>query len=250
MQVDLLAVGAHPDDIEIGLGATVALHTSQGHRVGLCDLTRGELASNGTIEVRAGEAEQARQVLGAAWRENLGWPDGGITGSPDQVRAAAEVIRRCRPRTVAVPYWRDRHPDHTAAGRVMSKAVFYAGLRRFRAAGDPWRPEWVCYYFINDARTPSFVVDVSASYAVKRRALACHRSQFSPEGAAAVSTRLTSVRFLQLIESRDAQFGALAGVAYAEGIVVREPLLRPHIFRTLSAFPAAPAMPGPGAGEP
>ena len=108
--------------------------------------------------------------------------------------------------------------------------MFSAGLRRFPAEGDAWKPESVCYYFINDSASPSFVVDVSDHYETKRRALACHVSQFQPTQPGAVATRLTSARFRQLIESRDAQFGALAGVAFAEGIVVRQPPLRPHLL--------------------
>jgi LmbE family N-acetylglucosaminyl deacetylase len=127
----------------------------------------------------------------------------------------------------------DRHPDHVAASQLLTEGVFNAGLRRYDAAGDAWKPEWMCYYFINDAAPPSFVVDVSDVYGAKREALACHATQFRPAGTAAVSTRLTSPRFAQLVESRDAQFGALAGVAFAEGVVVREPVVRPHLFRSL-----------------
>src|SRR5215210_4156338 len=112
--VDLLAVGPHPDDIEIGIGGIVAKHASLGHRVGLCDLTAGEMGSNGTVEQRLAEAESARAVLGAAWRVNLRWPDRAI-GGPEQIRSAVALIRRARPRTVAIPYWSDRHPDHVAA---------------------------------------------------------------------------------------------------------------------------------------
>ena len=213
METDLLAFGPHPDDLEIGLGATLAKHAALGHRVGLCDLTRGEMGSNGSPEDRMAEAEEARVVLGAAWRENLGWPDRAIDGHADQLRAAAALIRRARPRAVAIPYWDDRHPDHAAASRVLTEAVFNARLRRYQADGDPWHPEWVCYYFINDAGPASFVVDVSDHYDTKRRALACYRSQFESRAAGAVETRLTSPRFMQLVESRDAQFGALAGVA-------------------------------------
>jgi bacillithiol biosynthesis deacetylase BshB1 len=224
--VDLLVFGPHPDDIEIGLGGTVAKHTAAGHRVGLCDLTRGELSSNGTVEERAGEAEAAARVLGAAWRENLGWPDGGIATAPELIRSAVEMIRRVRPRTVAIPYWDDRHPDHVASSQVLRVAAFRSGLRRFETGHEPWRPEWVCYYFINDGATPSFVVDVSEHYAKKRDALACYRSQFAPAEQDAAATRLTAPTFRQLIESRDAQFGALAGVAFAEGVVVREAVQR------------------------
>jgi len=229
--VDLLVIGPHPDDIEIGLGGTVARHVATGFRVGLCDLTAGEMGSNGTVEERLAEAEAARVVLGAAWRVNLRWPDRAFGRDPEQVREAARLVRDARPRTVAIPYWSDRHPDHVAASAVLTEAVFSAGLRRYSAGTDAWKPDWVCYYFINDSVPPSFVIDVSDHYQTKRDALACHQSQFRPASGESVATRLTSPRFQQLIESRDAQFGALAGVAFAEGLVVRDPLVRPDLFK-------------------
>jgi N-acetylglucosamine malate deacetylase 1 len=234
MPTDLIVFGPHPDDIEIGLGGVVARHAAEGRSVGLCDLTRGELGSNGTPEIRAREAEEAAQVLGAAWRENLQWPDGGIASTPEMIRPAIELIRRHRPKTIAVPYWQDRHPDHVAASGALTVAAFKSGLKRVDVTGDPWRPEWICYYFINDAAAPSFVVDVSDHYQRKREALACYRSQFTTAAAGAVDTRLTSPTFRQLVESRDAQFGALAGVAFAEGLVVREPLLRSTLLKHLT----------------
>ncbi len=228
--VDLLAVGPHPDDIEIGIGGTVARHAAMGLRIGLCDLTAGEMGSNGTIEERLAEAENAREVLGAAWRVNLRLPDRALGRDAEHVRIVAGMVRRARPRVVAVPYWVDRHPDHVAASALLTEAIFSAGLRRYVAEGDAWKAEWVCYYFINDSAAPSFVLDVADHYETKRRALACHVSQFRPAGEGAVATRLTSSRFQQLIESRDAQFGALAGVAFAEGFVVKQPLVRPHLM--------------------
>ena len=231
-RVDLLAFGPHPDDIEIGFGGNVALHVALGIRVGLCDLTRGELGSNGTPDEREAEAEAARAVLGAEWRENLRWPDGSITGSDQQILDVVRLIRRTRPRTVAVPYWNDRHPDHRSASDVLSRAAFKSGLRRFAPdQGDAWRPDWLCYYFINDSVPESFGIDVSAHYETKRKALACHQSQFRQADAGAVTTRLNVSQFQQLIESRDAHLGALLGVAYAEAVVVREPILRPHVMK-------------------
>ena len=228
--VDLLAIGPHPDDIEIGIGGIVAKHAALGHRVGLCDLTAGEMGSNGTVDERLAEAEAARAVLGAAWRVNLRLPDRAIGTSPDHQRVVAGLVRSARPKVVAIPYWSDRHPDHVAASHLLTEAVFSAGLRRYQADGESWKPESICYYFINDMAVPSFVVDVSEHYETKRRALACHVTQFEPSQTDAVATRLTSVRFRQLIESRDAQFGAVAGVAFAEGIVVKHPLVRPHLL--------------------
>ena len=228
--VDMLAIGPHPDDIEIGVGGIVAKHAALGHRVGLCDLTAGEMGSNGTVEERLAEAEAARAVLGAAWRVNLRLPDRAIGSSPDHQRLVASLVRSARPKVVAIPYWSDRHPDHVAASHLLTEGVFSAGLRRYQADGDAWKPESICYYFINDMAAPSFVVDVSEYYETKRRALACHVTQFQPSNSDAVATRLTTVRFRQLVESRDAQFGAGAGVAFAEGIVVKQPLVRPHLL--------------------
>ena len=232
--VDLIVFGPHPDDLEIGMGATIARHTAEGRRVGLCDLTAGELGSNGTPEQRKREAARAADVLGAAWRENLGWPDGAIEPSPGHIRRVVDLLRGHRPRAIAVPYWQDRHPDHVAASQVLTVAAFRSGLRRYVTDDDAWRPSWICYYFINDSVSPSFVIDVSSHYARKREALACHQSQFAPVDPDAAATRLTADTFRQLIESRDAQFGALAGVAFAEGFVVREPVQRGSLLRELA----------------
>src|SRR5262245_6044291 len=121
--VDLLVFGPHPDDLEIGLGGTIAKHAAEGARVGLCDLTAGELGSNGTVEERLAEAEAARVVLGAAWRENLHWPDRRIGAEPSHLDAAVAFVRRHRPRTIALPYWADRHPDHEAASHLLREAA-------------------------------------------------------------------------------------------------------------------------------
>jgi bacillithiol biosynthesis deacetylase BshB1 len=233
MAVDLLVFGPHPDDLEIGLGGTIAHHAARGLRIGLCDLTAGEMGSNGTVEERLAEAEAARVVLGAAWRENLRWPDREIGKHPGHLDQAVAFLRRHQPRAVAVPYWSDRHPDHVAASAVLTEAVFNAGLKRYKPGQPAWKPEWVCYYFINDGDRPSFVIDVSAHYEQKRRALDCHVSQFRRPGEGAAATRLNTPLFRQLIESRDAQFGALAGVTWAEGFVVRDPILRPTLLKTL-----------------
>jgi bacillithiol biosynthesis deacetylase BshB1 len=229
--VDLLVFGPHPDDIEIGLGGSVAKHAALGHSVGLCDLTAGEMGSNGTVEIRLQEAEAARAVLGAAWRVNLHLPDRRIGTSPDHARAVTALVREARPRAVAIPYGVDRHPDHVAASALLTDAVFDSGLRRYEDGHDPWRPEWLLYYFINDATTPSFVVDVSEHYETKRRALACHVSQFRATEGGAIQTRLTSPLFQQLVESRDSQWGALAGVRFAEGVVAREPIVRRTLLK-------------------
>jgi bacillithiol biosynthesis deacetylase BshB1 len=231
MPVDLLAFGPHPDDLEIGLGGTIARHVALGLTVGLCDLTAGEMGSNGTVAERLAESEAARAALGAVWRENLGWPDRRIGKDAAHLEQTVAFIRRHRPRAIAVPYWSDRHPDHVAASALLTEGAFNSGLRKYPADGEAWKPEWICYYFINDSAPPSFVVDVSDHYKQKRAALDCHASQFQRSAPGAAATRLNTPLFRQLIESRDAQFGALAGVAWAEGFVVREPLVREHLMK-------------------
>ena len=192
------------------------------------------------MDERIAEAEDARTVLGALWRINLRWPDRAIGGDGEHVRAAARLIREARPRAVALPYWSDRHPDHGAASSVLTEAVFNAGLRRYDAGGDAWRPAWTVYYFINDSAPPSFVVDVSEHYERKRKALACHRSQFTTASNNAVDTRLTSPLFSQLVESRDAQFGAQTGVRFAEGLIVRQPVMLQHLLTGAAGMERTP----------
>ncbi|HUK36640.1 MAG TPA: bacillithiol biosynthesis deacetylase BshB1 [Vicinamibacterales bacterium] len=233
MAVDLLVFGPHPDDLEIGLGGTIARHVAMGSSVGLCDMTAGEMGSNGTVEQRLAEAEDARLVLGAAWRENLRLPDREIGKHPHHLLQVATFVRQHRPRVVAAPYWSDRHPDHVAASALVTEGVFNAGLRKYKVEGEAWKVDWICYYFINDGEKPSFVVDVSEYYETKRQALDCHVTQFQLPAPGAASTRLNTPLFRQLIESRDAQFGALSGVTWAEGFVVRDPVPRAALFKRL-----------------
>jgi bacillithiol biosynthesis deacetylase BshB1 len=213
------------------MGGTIAKHSAQGDAVGLCDLTAGEMGSNGTPDERIAEAEAAAGVLGARWRVNLRLADRAIGSGAGDMTAAVQLIRRARPRTIAIPYWQDRHPDHVRASQFLTEAIFSAGLRRFPVEGEAWKPEWVCHYFINDHHAPSFVVDVTESYEKKRQALACHRTQFNPVGGTGVATRLTSHRFRQLIESRDACFGADVDADFAEGFIVKQPILRLGLLR-------------------
>jgi bacillithiol biosynthesis deacetylase BshB1 len=230
---DLVVFGPHPDDLEIGLGGTIAKHTALGLSVGLCDLTAGEMGTNGTVEERIAEAKRAAGVLGAKWRENLRWPDRGIGKDPAHLEHAVAFIRKHRPKTIAVPYWSDRHPDHVAASAVLTEAAFNAGLRRYQPSDalEAWRADWVCYYFINEDAEPSFLIDVSDFYEKKRAALDCHSSQFQRSGDKAAQTRLNTPLFRQMIESRDARFGAKTGVRWAEGIVVRELTLRQTLIK-------------------
>lgn len=242
--LDVLAFGPHPDDAEIGVAGTLARHAAEGLAVGIADLTRGELSSNGTIEERLEESLQAARILGVVLRENLELPDGGLggllapggtasaapggTAPADLMRPIIEAIRRHRPRTVCVPYWQDRHPDHVAASRLLTEAAYRAGLSKWRADGDPFRPERVVYYFIHQSSQPSFVIDISSHFERKLEALRAHRSQFE-QTADGAATPINDRRYLQGVEARDRYFGSLVGARYAEGFVYQGVLALPSL---------------------
>ena len=224
MQVDLLAFGPHPDDVELGIGGTLARQGSLGYSTAIIDLTRGEMGSNGTPALRVAEGEEAAQVLGCAWRRNLALPDRRLDyRDPEQLLRVVGAIRSARPRVVAINWGVDRHPDHGAACKLMEEAIFSAGLRRYETEHEPFRPAKVVYYFINDEAEPSFYVDITAFQAKKIESVFAHRSQFAL-GEGEVETRLNRPTGLPyLVESRDRLFGAKVGVQYAEGFIVKQP---------------------------
>ncbi len=229
--VDLLAIGPHPDDIEIGIGGIVAKHAALGHRVGLCDLTAGEMGSNGTVEERLAEAEAARKVLGAAWRVNLRLPDRAIGTSPDHQRAVASLVRSVdaegRGDSVLVRSPSRPRCGESSAHRSACSVPAFAAIRPMARRGSPSRSAttssttWPCPR--SSWTSASTTRRNAARWPVTSRSSSRRSRTPSPRG-------LTSVRFRQLVESRDAQFGAVAGVAFAEGIVVKQPLVRPHLL--------------------
>ena len=180
--------------------------------MGLCDLTRGEMSSNGTPEERVKEAEDARKVLRrrVARESRAARPRDRVESGPCAPGGRDDSALPAAGRRAAV--LAGSPPRSCGVSGDAARGVFNAKLRRYEAEGEPWQPEWICFYFINDAAPPSFVVDVSDYYDIKRQALACYRSQFT-RATGPAETRLNSPSFNQLIESRDAQFGALAGVA-------------------------------------
>jgi len=227
--LDLLCVAPHPDDAELGMGGLLAVAAASGLRAGVLDLSRGERASNGSPEERLREGGAASRLLGLRWRGNLGLPDRDLVG-PKARAALAGAVRLLRPAVVFIPHPEDPHPDHGAAHRLSAEAVFDAGLRRGAVA--PWaegapafRPRSVLQYFINGWREPALVVDVTAAYETKRRAVAAHASQFHLGGTGdAAPTRLNTGAAMAQVESRDRYFGAQAGVVYAEGFIPLRPL--------------------------
>lgn len=226
LQLDLLVFAAHPDDAEIGMGGTIAREAAAGRKVGIVDLTKAEMSSNGTVEIRQREAREAAEVLGLAVRENLGLPDRGLALVEEQIRPIVAVIRRWRPRVVFAPYPADRHPDHVRCGQMVEEAVFNAKLRRYMPEMPAWQVEALYFYMINDVHPPQFIVDVSGVYDRKRRALGAYRSQFDAPDArdGRVSTPLTD-GYLERVEARDRLFGQPFRMAYAEGFMAKGPVV-------------------------
>lgn len=222
--LDLLAFAPHPDDAELGAGGILAAHAARGLRVGVVDLTAGEMGENGDAAVRAAEAAAAARVLGLAVRENLGLPDARLAADEPSVARVVEAIRRHRPRLVLAPYWDDPHPDHRAASTLVAAAAFKAGLGKYEPGLPPHRPRRVLHYFINTEVAPSLIVDVSAAYGAKEAALAAHRSQFQRATGAEAPTPINDPSYLARIRARDARWGASIGAAYGEGLLLKEPL--------------------------
>lgn len=218
--VDLLALGAHADDAEIGAGATLAAEVARGLRVGIIDLTRGERATNGTPGERQAEAQAAAAVLGVTFRETWELPDGDLAAAANASVLIAQAIRRHRPRVLLAPFAGDRHPDHAALGRLAVEGRFLASLAGAPVAGTPHGVDSLVHYFVNDWRMPRLLVAAGETYALKERALDCHRSQFRVEGRR--PSRLNS-GFREAVRGRDAGFGSLLGVRFAEGFHLDRP---------------------------
>jgi len=224
MTVDILAFGAHPDDVEIGMSGTIIKHTDAGYKVAICDLTKAEMSSNGTVEIREQEAAAASKVLGLSARSCLGLPDRGLSGSAEQIEAIVREIRRLRPRIVFAPYWHDRHPDHGACSRLVEEAVFNAKLRKYLPELPAVQVEELLFYYINDTAELSLTINISEQAARKRLALQAYRSQFAAthNEEDRVRTPLTD-RYIERVEARDMLLGQARQWEYAEGFATKRP---------------------------
>lgn len=222
--LDILVFGAHADDAEIGMGGTIAKHTMAGMLVGICDLTEAEMSSNGTVEQRRREADDAAAVLGLYSRTNLQLPDRGLELTRSNIDSIVAEIRRSRPRIVFAPYWVDRHPDHIACSKLVEEAVFNAKLRKYMPELPPVQVQQLIYYYINDMEQVSLVVDVSEQYETKRQSLLAYRSQFQAVSGEEdrVSTPLTD-RYVERVEARDMLLGQARSWKYAEGFALKRP---------------------------
>ncbi|MFG6494982.1 bacillithiol biosynthesis deacetylase BshB1 [Fictibacillus sp. UD] len=214
-----LAFGAHADDVEIGMGATIKQETKRGREVVICDLTEAELSSNGTVHIRKKEAKEAAVLLGVTKRRNLQLPDRGLYLQHDYILKLVSVIREHKPQYVFAPYWIDRHPDHGNCARLVKEAVFSAGIKNVKDPGNlpAHKVSNIFYYLINSTEKPHLFVDVSSSYSSKIDALKAYPSQFI-KTADSVDTPLTN-GYIERVENRDKLFGIEAGAFYAEGFI-------------------------------
>ncbi len=231
--VDIIFFGAHPDDVELSAGGTAAKCVKDGLRVGIVDLTRGEMGTRGTPQTRKKEAQRAAKALGATFRQQLDFQDGNLQTGREQELEIIELLRIRRPKLVVAPWPDDRHPDHSRTGRIVTEASFYAGLKSLQTGAPAHRPQTVLYYLQNYMITPSFVVDVTATWKTKMRAVAAFQSQFHDPKSKEPQTFISDPKFLEMIDARGRHFGALIGVHYGEAFVTKQP---PRVDDLVSAY--------------
>lgn len=224
-QLDILAFGAHADDVEIGMGGTIAKYVASGKKIGICDLTRAELSSNGTVEGRQLEARRAADILGVQVRENLKHRDRGLYLTEEAIKEVVTIIRKYRPKVVFTPYIVDRHPDHGNCTNIVEEAFFSAGIRKFHTDDEypSFRPAKLIYYMINGFHKPDFVIDISDFIEQKVASLNAYESQFQTS-AESVDTPLVN-GYIETVKAREKLFGKEVGVSFAEGFKVKTPIV-------------------------
>jgi len=222
MSVDILAFGAHPDDVEISCAGTILKHIAEGRTVGIIDLTRGELGTRGSAELRLVEAERARKLLGVALRENLGMADGFFAIDLEHKLRIVEMLRKYRPQVVLANSIHDRHPDHGRAAQLVSEACFLSGLTKVETTvdGQPqeaWRPAVVYHYIQDRYIRPDVVFDVTPYFETKIASIKAYSSQFYDPQSDAPETPISRSDFFEFLHGRAKEFGRPIGVEYAEG---------------------------------
>ena len=240
MKVDILAIAAHPDDVELSCCGTLLRHIDQGYSVGLLDLTRGELGTRGSAELRDQEAENARQIMGALFRKNLALPDGFFAHQRETLLRIIEVIRFCQPSVVLANAPRDRHPDHGRASKIISDACYFSGLSKIQTSHtdgsfqEKWRPDAVYHYIQDYFLEPDFVVDITDYLERKFECIKAFKSQFHLPDEAEYKdeeqTPISGADFMEFLRSRGRDFGRPAGFDYAEGFVVDRTLGIRNLF--------------------
>jgi bacillithiol biosynthesis deacetylase BshB1 len=224
MPVDVLFFGAHPDDVEWGAGGIALLLRDNGTSFAIVDMTNGEMGSRGTLEQRRVEASAAAEFLGTSNRESLNLPDCGLIDSPENRRLIASAVRRHRPKLVLAPYWKDRHPDHAAAGLIVRNSQLYCSLTKLDDPNSPHKPDAFLFYLLNKFEQPSFVVDTTSVFQRKLELLRIHRSQFEKTAEELGVIAHGVGDYLFGLESRDRYFGSLIGAHYGEALVSDRPM--------------------------
>jgi bacillithiol biosynthesis deacetylase BshB1 len=223
MDLDLLAIAAHPDDVELTCGGTLLKMARRGYKTGILDLTAGEMGSRGTPETRAKEAAKAAKLLGVKWRETLGISDSDVHPTRQNKLRLASVIRKLRPKTVILPYWEARHPDHYHASTLGYEGCFLAGLKQLPLEGEPHRPFKILYSTAFATVRPTFVVDITQQYEQRRRAILAFRSQFRAKKAAKESKVFLAIDQLEEEMNQLARhYGQMIGVKYGEPFLQKE----------------------------
>ncbi len=225
MKIDILVFSAHPDDAELNCSGTIAKHIAAGKKVGIIDLTQGELGTRGTAEVRKKEAEKSAKILGLSIRENLGFADGFFVNDKEHQLAVIAKIRQYRPEIVLANSVTDRHPDHGRAAKLISDSCFYSGLLKIVTEHEGkkqqlWRPKAVYHYIQDYSIEPDFVVETSDFFEIKKKAILCFTSQFYDPNSKEPETPISSKDFLNFVKARDIHFGRPIGAKYAEGFTV------------------------------
>ena len=223
-KIDVLAFGAHPDDVELGCGGTLYKLVQLGYSTGIIDLTEGEKGSRGNVEERYKESAKSAKILKVSLRENLKIPDSGIEINKENKFKIIEIIRQTTPTVVFAPYPNDRHPDHVHAGNLVTEAAFYAGLAKIESDFPKHRPNRIVYYLTTYEFEPSFVVDISNQFSNKLKALQAYQSQFYNPKWPGEDTFVSSQWFMDAVEFRARHFGWTAGVKYGEPFWIRERL--------------------------
>ncbi len=221
-KLDLLAFGAHPDDVELACGATIAKHVHAGKKVGIVDLTRGELGTRGSADIRDLEATKSAEILGVKFRDNMNFKDGFFTNDERHQLELIKVIRKYQPDIVLCNAVDDRHPDHPKSSELVSTACFLAGLIKIETGQSVWRPKAVYHYIQFKNIAPNFVVDVSDFMDQKLSAVKAFSSQFYNPDSNEPETIISSKEFLDSVRYRAADLGRLSGVDFAEGFTVEK----------------------------
>lgn len=222
MELDVLAFGAHRDDIELTCAGTVLKLLRQGYKVGIIDLTAGEMGTRGTAEERQKEAEESTKILGVLCRENLGIPDANIQINDENKRKVISVIRKYKPKIIFLPYWEDRHPDHAYASKLISESAFLAGLSKLYPEIPRHRTQKLIYYMCHYQFEPSFIVDVTEYHETKMQAIRCFKSQIHNPNYQGEPTYISSPEYIESIEVRSRYYGGLIGKKYGEPFLIRE----------------------------